>query len=387
MRWKDVTGELLTNLVKKSKCSTDILQKLKKHGNGRNYRKLKEKLYLYKIDTSHFLQKYSKNKLGKFLTKSRLSILTKRFGSVKDIAKHLNIFYSHYNVFIRNKIKSFGLKLNYEKAKRRWKKKEKIYILKNYAYEDRVKLIKKFPKRSWTAIKLIAQRKKIKRQVNESKKSDLSILLERTPKTYYWIGFLMADGHFTEKRIVLKLAKKDKKHLLKFGNFIKCKIKLKKTRKNKKLIAYGISAMDYKIVPLIRKRFSIVNNKTYNPCNISSIRNNDLFLSLFIGFFDGDGSVCQPSERIYYSLRIKCHSSWFDNLQLFSNRICKLVNISPNKSRINKQGYVEIAWSKSSLLIYLKNKIKELNLPVLQRKWGKINLKGLNHANGRKMSA
>lgn len=46
-------------------------------------------------------------------------------------------------------------------------------------------------------------------------------LLENSPEAYYWLGFLFADGHFTQSnRLVLSVSIKDKVHLERFIKFI-----------------------------------------------------------------------------------------------------------------------------------------------------------------------
>jgi hypothetical protein len=247
-----------------------------------------------------------------------------------------------------------------------WTVRDKQLLEKHYSTAKKEELMLLFKNRTWDAIQIQAGYLKIRRQNSSSIKNNVSILLEDTPETYYWIGFLLADGYFSENRIKLKLAEKDKEHVLKFAKFIK----FSGNRTDKQ----EVSAMDNFIVPKIREKFDIKNRKTYEPCKIDWIKDENLFLSLTIGFIDGDGSVRQQTGRKDCLLTIKCHSSWKDNLQLFSDKICSYLKIKSNQTRIDKCGYALVNFSNSIILKFLKRKALELELPILERKWNKINL-------------
>ena len=59
-------------------------------------------------------------------------------------------------------------------------------------------------------------------------------------------------------------------------------------------------------------------------------------------------------------------------MQFISDTICNLCDLEPNTARVNKEGYAIINFTNSIILKFLKTKGKELNLPVLKRKWDKI---------------
>lgn len=191
------------------------------------------------------------------------------------------------------------------------------------------------------------------------KKCNLSKLLLETPETYYWIGFILADGHIeNQTRLSVTLANKDINHLLKLKDFLG----IETLHHNKNGTSY-ICGMDSKIIRQFSKKFNIVSNKTQNPANVSNIKDSDLLLALKIGFIDGDGSIGFQSGRKDCILRIKCHNSWEKNLEyLYGN--CK----------INNQGYANVNIGNSDTLKDLKKNAIRLNLPFLTRKWDKIDL-------------
>jgi len=195
------------------------------------------------------------------------------------------------------------------------------------------------------------------------KVSDLSILLEEKLESYYWIGYLMADGHF-QNRGQIALVSIDIEHLEKFTGFVK----YEGERKNKG----NISLMDKVVVKRLMNKFNISHRKTYEPCDIN-ISNLDLFVSLVIGFIDGDGSIRKQTNRNDCLIAIKCHSSWFENLKIMNRIMSEIININEaDVVRINKKGYALLIWSNSKVLRFLKEFILATNLPVLKRKWNKI---------------
>ena len=256
---------------------------------------------------------------------------------------------------------------------KKWSEEEKNILKKYYKRQNKKELIQLLPNRSWPAINQYAQKLNIKRSYDVVRTTNVKKLLSETPKAYYWMGFLMADGHFTEKRIILGLSIKDVDHVRKFAKFISADY----SEGNKKCCgkyydSCRVSAANSDIVPLLRQKFEIQNNKTHHPCNITKIKDKDLLLSLIIGFIDGDGSIRKQSGRKDNQMTIKCHSSWFSNLQFISDTICVICDLKPNITRINKYGYAQVNFTNSIILKFLKAKGKELNLPVLKRKWDKI---------------
>lgn len=197
---------------------------------------------------------------------------------------------------------------------------------------------------------------------------NLSILLEDNFHTYYWIGFILADGHIDNGRLSIKLGKKDYKHIQRLANYIEY---------------YGrditenspsLSIMNTEFINKLALKFDINPQKTYNPSNIKFINNINLLVSLIIGFIDGDGCIRKQYKRKDSVITIKCHSSWLDNLQYISNKLYGINELTPVKAKINKQGYSNVNICHSKVLIYLKDKIEQFKLPILNRKWDRINI-------------
>ena len=172
----------------------------------------------------------------------------------------------------------------------------------------------------------------------------------------------MADGHFENGRVTFHLALKDSDQVKKFANFIKWSGKFE----DRGELGIGVAAKHTEIVEELCKKFDIKQDKTYNPPKTILNHDKELLKYLVIGFIDGDGNIEHQYKRKDCFIRIKTHKSWENILKEF----CKVVGYDENHVRCNKQGYSELYVSNSTILTELKK--KTVNLPVLKRKWDKI---------------
>ena len=89
------------------------------------------------------------------------------------------------------------------------------------------------------------------------KKGNCSVLLEETVLTYYWIGFILADGHIHNSiRLKVALGLKDKEHLLKLKHFLKVENHIDYPNHSE------FSVMDSAILRKFCKKFKLEQNKT-----------------------------------------------------------------------------------------------------------------------------
>lgn len=201
----------------------------------------------------------------------------------------------------------------------------------------------------------------------------LEKLLEETAESYYWIGYLLADGHFSEKyRVTFVQNNEDKISVEKFKNYIETETPIVYKNSNG-IDKASISVMNVDVIKKLMEKFDIKSNKTYNPPDKSIFEKMDIdMLSyLFIGFVDGDGNIGNLHKRKDFHLRIKVHSSWFDILDIFSKRIFGL----EKHTKINNQGYADFNIGDTQLLKQFKKKyVKNLNFEPLNRKWDVIDL-------------
>lgn len=264
-----------------------------------------------------------------------------------------------------------------------WTKIEENLLINSYPSSNEKELKKLFPNRSYDSIKLKAAKLGIKKQLGFKSEANLSVLLEDSYESYYWIGFLMADGYISHNtnRLKLSLSQKDSEHVYKFAKFIDCK-NVREYELEIKEGGFGsgikrvceITAQDNLLIPKIIKKYDFKPRKTYNPPNLDFLKIDfDLFCSFLIGFIDGDGSVQSVRKNNEYRIFIRCHKSWMNNLQWLSDSLTNHLNLKNNVGALYREGKLSsITINNSKAIKFLKNKKKELGLPALKRKWDKI---------------
>ena len=202
-------------------------------------------------------------------------------------------------------------------------------------------------------------------------KGNCKRLLEGSLESYYWIGFILADGHIHNKRrLVVNLSVKDEQHLKNLAFFLNIP-KLTYSKKGSGEVC-KIAVMDTYFLNILSEKFDINSNKTKMPPNLSvfdSLSEKEL-LAIFTGFIDGDGHIKKRKNLSSFSMTIKNHKNWFDFLNYFNNKILK----DKGKNKINSQGYSNLTVTDTTVLKNLKEKVMELNLPIMLRKWDNINL-------------
>ncbi len=201
-------------------------------------------------------------------------------------------------------------------------------------------------------------------------------LLAETTEAYYWIGFLLSDGHLSKlHRLKFTLNAKDLKSVQHLSSFLEMPPESVKIEKNTNCT---ITLMDTFNIKKVKEKFDIQSRKTYKPpqLDIYSNMSDDLFLSLLAGFIDGDGSIQYQYKRSDCRLSIKLHNSWKPFLELIRDKIIQLFKIIFPEPKQNKDGYALLSISNNEILRNLKLKILSLNLPIMNRKWDRVHLMG-----------
>jgi len=202
---------------------------------------------------------------------------------------------------------------------------------------------------------------------------DASFLLDNSNESFYWIGFILADGSINNNvRLSITLSRKDKAHLEKLSKRLNINVDDINTVLNGKIYPQStISIMHTDIFSVLSEKYMIKQNKTMNPPDISVF--NDLsyeqLLSIFTGFIDGDGSINKKYKRKDSQIRVQIHHSWINFLSFFNAQLGLNGHIS-----INKSGYVLLQISDFRSCKLIKEKILSLNIPFMERKWNNIDL-------------
>jgi hypothetical protein len=252
-----------------------------------------------------------------------------------------------------------------------------ISYLKNHYYTEPIESLTKYLDRTWESIKLKANSLKLTRNNDFSRKSKLSNLLNKSNESFYWLGFLMADGHFNfnDKRIQLTVAIKDLEHIKKYAKFIETvniQINKKNNYPNVSVSCQNIDIF-YDIVNLIGVCYS---NKTLIPNNLIDLKlTNEQMLSLIIGFIDGDGNIRKQTNRNDSLLQLHIHKNWLDNLYFIEEFIYEYFNEIKTQtlSKIGNDGYARLMITNNKILKKLKLETTKLGIPYLNRKWDIIN--------------
>jgi len=220
-----------------------------------------------------------------------------------------------------------------------------------------------------------ARRFGIKRDYEFKCKRKLVKLLDETTYNYYWLGFIMADGHFSKKgELKITLGIKDIEHLKKFANYIDANVHICDGQTYGKYTSNDscrLSMMDVNSVKVLNNRFGINHRKTYTACSIDCLDTDEKFLAFFCGLVDGDGCITQGNLGRANMLRIQCDASWFQVYEIIGIRLKELFDIN-YKCYIDKKGFCKFSIHHYNDLVKLKKEISKLEIPYLERKWSKI---------------
>jgi len=193
------------------------------------------------------------------------------------------------------------------------------------------------------------------------------------------MGFLAADGCFRDNgTFAIASSEKDLEHLMKFSEYIQYKNKVSKGF-TRSIITPQLEYANYSInvggifdfICGVQSKFDLKPRKTYSPPNIEFYRNftNEQLMAYFIGFVDGDGTIQNPKKNAYSCIVVQCHISWMD----FFSGINALVLGGTGTVR-ESQGKAKLHLGNQIFVKKLKRFVVDMSLPVLSRKWDKIDV-------------
>lgn len=149
----------------------------------------------------------------------------------------------------------------------------------------------------------------------------------------YWIGFLMADGYVTDRKIVLRLSIKDEEQVIRFVNFIGGE-----TNNIRRFIdPNGYSMIEFNVTNY--KMTSDLNKLGCKSPKAKSLKlltfHKEVYtLAFLMGFYDGDGqehnaSVCSGS--LYFLSEIKKKYKLTSKIRLLINNWGRCYELSLGK--------------------------------------------------------
>lgn len=254
-----------------------------------------------------------------------------------------------------------------------WTDKEKQILIENYSKGSKEYICDLIPNKSWEQIKS-------KRARSYSNlflvNNDLEKLFTNTTESYYWIGFLLADGSFSKTGLRFEI--KEREQLERFKNFLGINNEIKEHRENHYIYVGGSTN-----VTRLKNQFGLRQNKTYIAPEPSIIEGIDLrlLLALIIGFIDGDGHIRRvKSGKCCFQITFENHASWKEIYEIFEKKISEFSSHELKKSniRINCRGYVCMSICRREIILKLKEFVIQEKLPVLERKWNLISLEEIN---------
>lgn len=192
-------------------------------------------------------------------------------------------------------------------------------------------------------------------------------LFQNYNESYYWQGFILADGYINHKikRFKIHLAKKDSNHIQQFCKFIEF------NNPNKQFVCI----QDKIQIDNMIKIWKLKPKKSYNPSYLNKRLKLENRILIYAGFIDGDGAIQYQTKRKDCKLTIKLHKNWYKFLRKLELDIFKFCGIKDKKlTKINNQGYASLVISDNTVLRKLKRFLLKKKLPLLSRKWNKINL-------------
>lgn len=252
----------------------------------------------------------------------------------------------------------------------KWSNKQIEYLRNNYI-QGNIQTIADNLNISYNSVKSAAFRYGI--SCGQKKYEKLKPLFLDNHISWYWKGFLMADGHLSDNGTLLVSSHlKDTDHLKKLCDLLSINHHIRKTKTSYKISSYCfVNCKDSYYGPKIINQLGIINPKTYNPPILSNIPD-EFLLSFFVGFFDGDGyfPTCRARPNVT-KMRIIVHKNWLPCLEELTERL-KPYGFKSIKTSINNRGFSQIFLYGKDAITNIKKICISNNIPLLERKWNKV---------------
>lgn len=216
--------------------------------------------------------------------------------------------------------------------------------------------------------------------------NNLGVLLEDAPESYYWVGFLLADGCIHKKDLSVTSTVKDIDHLQKFSDYIGSTLPVRRftpTTSFSNTERCEVKVRHKFDVRKIQEKFDWQYNKTYTPPKHIPA-NDEYAISMFLGFIDGDGSILNRRTSKAKIISFQNHASWYDWFLMIHAVLESSVGYSVPKPKLDKEGYCSWSISNTKTHHFLKQFAISNNLPILARKWDRIDLSYVSHKNKNK---
>ena len=228
-------------------------------------------------------------------------------------------------------------------------------------------LKREFPNRTHSSLINKAQQLRIKSDHKRKRIGSLKFLDQLTTESCYWWGFIMADGHITNKgEVIISIHKNDENHLKILSEKLETPIHYQPSKPNLCRVSIQDSNFGNKWLELLE----IKGPKTYFPPNLDVFFTMENLLPFLIGFIDGDGCIWE--SKGWLNLRVEIHGNWILKLERISELLNQFYKIK-SKTGKNKRGYAQLTINTKEDLKKLRDYVKTIP-NSLNRKWDKLNV-------------
>ena len=194
------------------------------------------------------------------------------------------------------------------------------------------------------------------------------LIEDESLQTFYWIGFLLADGSFyNESEFEFGLKDSDKDVLEEFGKYINYVGEIRHRESTNSNRIYFSNSLS---IPKFMSKYGFNFNKTYNPNDFNYFKSysKEQLLSLLIGIVDGDGSISINGTEYANQITITAHNRW----ESFYKNLFEFLEIEWHCTKRDNCNTISIRICKREYCLMLKRFILNNKLFYLQRKWNKI---------------
>ena len=257
-----------------------------------------------------------------------------------------------------------------KKPQIKWTEDKKKFLIENYPYGDKKKMCIDLGC-TYKALKTMARILGVK-SLADKNHYKLKKLIDDNVYNNYWWGYILADGHINERNQLSLLIKgSDSQHLEKLSNYLGVNLKCRKIKTQYANDIYcNFTCQDAKYGEILKKKLGISKNKTYNCISFDWINTKEKFLSVFAGFYDGDGGFQTSKKGTPIVMKIECHYNWIKFLEFCSIKLKEYYSID-SVTYITTRGSSAIRIYKCKNIEFLYSECKKYELPLLERKWKK----------------
>lgn len=255
-----------------------------------------------------------------------------------------------------------------KKPQIKWTQEKKQYLIDNYPYGDKKKMCLELGC-TYKSLKSMARLLGVK-SLKDNKHYKLKILTNDNFYNNYWWGYILADGHINNRNQLSVLTKEtDSHHLKKLADYLEVNLKCRKIKTEYSEGTYcNLTCQDVTYGKILKNIIGITKNKTYECIDYSWINNKEKFLSVFAGFYDGDGCISFSKNKKVTTMKIECHYNWLEFLEFCSKMLKKYFDID-STTYITTKGSSALRIYKEKNIKLLYDECKKNKLPLLERKW------------------